>query len=83
MKETLNAIKNIDDVELDAMFAILKYKSIGIMRKLKCMSLILDIDEDLVLNEAPKDAEGRILDHETRHLICDELIQISQKQKQQ
>lgn len=82
MNTIIEAIKTADEVEVDAMFALLKYKSIGIMRKLKCMALVLDIDEDFVLQEAPKDAEGRILDHETRHAIHDELILVSKPKTQ-
>ena len=79
MKTILEAIKDADEVEVDALFALLKYHSIGILRKLKCMALILDIDEETVLNEAPKDAEGRIFDHQTRHAIHDELIVVSKQ----
>jgi hypothetical protein len=79
MKTILEAVKDADEVEVDALFALLKYKSIGILRKLKCMALVLDINEETVLNEAPKDKEGRILDHETRHAIHNELIIISKQ----
>jgi hypothetical protein len=79
MKTIIEAIKEADEVEVDALFSVLKYRQIGILRKLKCMALILDIDEDDVINEAPKDTSGRILDHVTRHTICDELIKASQK----
>lgn len=79
MKTILEAVKDADEVEVDALFALLKYKSIGILRKLKCMALVLDINEETVLNEAPKDKEGRILDHETRHAIHNELILISKQ----
>jgi len=79
MKELLNAIKDADKVQIDAAWAILKYKSIGILRKLKCLSWVLDVDEEDVLEDAPKDKDGRILDHETRHMIHDELIKVSQQ----
>lgn len=79
MKTILEAIKSADEVEVDAMFSVLKYRSIGILRKLKCMALILDLDEDVVLAEAPKDNQNRILDHESRHAICDALIVTANK----
>jgi hypothetical protein len=81
MKTILEAIKDSDEVEVDALFGLLKYSEIGIMRKLKCMALVLDLDEDQVLEEAPKDANGRILDHETRHAIHEVLLKQSQKIK--
>lgn len=81
MKTLAESIKQADAVQVDASWAILKYKSIGILRKLKCLAWVLDADEDAVLDEAPKDKDGRILDHETRHAIHDELILVSQQQK--
>lgn len=79
MKTILKAIsESQDSAEIDAMFAILKYKGLGIMRKLKSFALVLDLEEEIVLKEAPKDESGRILDRECRHLICDGLIKISQ-----
>ena len=81
MKQIIEAIKDADEVEIDATWAILKYQKIGILRKLKVIALIFNLDEDEVLGEAPKDSNGRILDHITRHQIHDELIKVSQKQK--
>lgn len=80
MKTLLEHIKLADDVQIDSCWAILKYKSIGILRKLKCLAWVFDLDEKEILNNAPKDKDGRILDHETRHQIHDELIKASQKQ---
>ncbi|MDB4314456.1 hypothetical protein N9955_00345 [bacterium] len=78
MKELFEAIKEADPVEVDTAWAVLKYKNIGILRKLKSLCLIFDLDEEGILDEAPKDESGRILDHETRHAIHDELILVSQ-----
>lgn len=80
MKTIIDTIKKADEVEIDGMFGVLKYKSIGILRKLKVMALILDLDEETVIKEAPKDGEGRVLDHVTRHEICDALIARAQQQ---
>lgn len=80
MKKIIEAIKDADEVEIDATWAILKYQKIGILRKLKVLALIFDLDEEEVIAEASKDTEGRIFDHVTRHEIHDELIKISQKQ---
>jgi len=79
MKTLLNAIKDADDVEIDACWAILRDFRLGIMRKLKCWSLIFDLDENKVLEEASRDKEGRILDKITRHQLHEELIKVSQK----
>lgn len=77
MKTLLAAIKESDEIELDTAWALLKYKTLGIMRKLKCFALIYCLDEAEVLAEAPKDSEGRILDKETRAIICESLLSVS------
>jgi len=72
------AIENANDIQLDALWAILKYKSIGIFRKLACMCEILGVDFDAVVNEMPQE-DGRVLDKATRYLIHSVLIEISQE----
>ena len=76
MKDTklLKIVKKTDDVEADAIWAILKYKNIGILRKVMCICKVLDIDTQDVLETLPKDEKGRYLDKPTRRLIHDALI---------
>jgi hypothetical protein len=76
MKDTklLKIVKKTDDVEADAIWAILKYKNIGILRKVMCICKVLDIDTQDVLATLPKDENGRYLDKPTRKLIHDALI---------
>lgn len=71
------AINNANESQVDASWAILKYKEIGIYRKVGCLAQLLNIDFDVVLDELPQDEEGRILDYKTRHLIHDALIEVS------
>lgn len=80
MKLLNEAIADADEVEVDSLWAILKYKDFGVLRKLKCMALILDLDEEAVINEASKDESGRILDKETRNSIHESLIKKSKQQ---
>ena len=47
------------------------------MRKVKCMSQVLQIDTSAVIDELPRDDEGRLLDYKTRHIIHDVLIKVS------
>ncbi len=82
MKTLLETIADADEVEIDTLWAILKYQEIGILRKLKCMSLVLGLEEDEVIQSAPADSNGRILDHETRKQIHEVLLAVSQKSKQ-
>jgi len=72
-----DAIKNASTEEVDASWAILKYKEIGIYRKVACLAKLYDINLENLLNEIPQDEEGRILDYKTRYIIHDALLSIS------
>jgi hypothetical protein len=74
MKTLSDAIK-----EIDGLWAILKYKDIGILRKLKSMSALLDIDDNKVIDEAPKDEDDRVIDFKTRNQIHKVLLQVSKE----
>ncbi len=63
--------------QIDILWAILKYKEIGIYRKIKCMCTALGANVDDLSNILPKDQEGRILDYKSRHMIHDVLIKYS------
>jgi hypothetical protein len=73
----LSAISSATPEQIDTLWSILKYKEIGIYRKVKCMTSVLGLNFDNVLTELPKDDNGRILDYKTRHLIHDTLIKHS------
>jgi hypothetical protein len=82
MQTLLNAIEESDDsTEIDAMFCILRDRKIGIKKKLLCLALILGLEDSEIIDEAPKDANGRILDHQSRHIISESLVKASQKNK--
>ena len=72
-----DAISKTNDTNIDTLWAILKYKEIGIYRKVKCMSEVLGADFDLLANELPTDSSGRVLDQRSRHAIHDVLIKYS------
>jgi hypothetical protein len=73
----LSAIETAAPVQVDTLWSILKYKEIGILRKVRCMSDVLRLDSNSVIDELPMDDEGRILDYKTRHMIHDVLIKVS------
>jgi hypothetical protein len=73
----VNAIKSANPVQVDTLWSILKYKEIGILRKVKCMSEVLHLNTGAVIEELPTDDEGRVLDYKTRHIIHDVLIKVS------
>ena len=75
----VSAIESANSEQLDTLWSILKYKEIGIFRKVKCMTHVLGLDFTQILDALPKDDEGRVLDYKTRHMIHDILIKVSYK----
>ena len=73
----LQALGESTEAQVDALWGILKYKEIGIYRKVASMCEVLNLDFDEVVSEFPTDEEGRVLDHKTRHLIHDALLEVS------
>ena len=73
----LDIISQANEAQVDSIWAILKYKEIGIYRKIACICEVLNLDFQESLNDLPQDEEGRILDYKTRHLIHDTLIGVS------
>jgi len=71
------AISSSSDVDVDTIWALLKYKEIGIFRKVACICNLLDLNFNKSIKEMPQDDNGRILDYKTRHLIHDALIKSS------
>lgn len=70
----ITIVKKTNDVEADAIWAILRYKNIGILRKVMCICRVLNLEPQDVLETLPKDENGRFLDKPTRKLIHDALI---------
>ena len=73
----LDTINEANEAQVDSLGAILKYKEIGIYRKIACMCEVLGLDFDSAIEGLPQDEEGRVLDYKTRHLIHDTLIGVS------
>ena len=73
----VSAIESASSEQVDTLWSILKYKEIGIFRKVKCMSQVLGLDFVDIVENLPKDDEGRVLDYKTHHMIHDILIQVS------
>tara|TARA_Y100001958_G_C21048158_1_gene415355 strand:+ start:125 stop:427 length:303 start_codon:yes stop_codon:yes gene_type:complete len=73
----LDTINEANEAQVDSLWAILKYKEIGIYRKIACMCEVLGLDFDSAIEGLPQDEEGRVLDYKTRHLIHDTLIGVS------
>ena len=73
----VSAIESANSEQEDTLWSILKYKEIGIFRKIKCMTHVLGLDFTQIVDKFPKDDEGRVLDYKTRHMIHDILIKVS------
>ena len=73
----LDALNDANEAQVDAVWGILKYKEIGIYRKVASMCEVLNLDFEEIVSEFPTDEEGRVLDHKTRHLIHDPLLEVS------
>lgn len=71
------AIENANPAQIDCLWAILKYREFGILRKIKCMSELLRFNLDKACEELPINENGFIVDFKTRHLIHDILLQKS------
>jgi len=76
-------ILKADEVQIDNLWAILKYKDFGIMRKILCIADVLKISREDAVKEIPKDGDGRLLDKPTRNLIHKALIDRSLNEKKQ
>jgi hypothetical protein len=76
-KQLANAIEEATPEQIDLCWAVLKYKEIGVFRKVKSLCSAFGLDFDRVINELPQ-VDGRVVDRETRHLIHETLIKVSQ-----
>jgi hypothetical protein len=70
-------IENANSAQIDAIWAILKYREIGIFRKIFCIAEVFGENADDLLEDLPQDDNGRILDQKTRNLIHDALVEVS------
>lgn len=73
MQELLKELSQIeDDNELEIAWSVLRRKDqkCGILKKLKMLAYLMDVDEAAVIEGAEKDESGRILDKPNRDAIA-------------
>ena len=74
MKEELGefetAVERCNNAQLDGAFAVLKYRQIGILRKVKSIAEIFNVDALHLIEALPTTTDGRLLDSPSRALIC-------------
>jgi hypothetical protein len=63
--------------QIDTLWSLLRYQNLGILRKIKCMSSLFNLDSNEVIKEFPMDENQRVFDRKSRHLIHNELIKYS------
>ena len=71
----IEVIAQANSAQLDALWAILKYRDMGILRKVLAMCEVLNLDEEEVVSRLPQDENGRIYDSKNRHLLSQALIE--------
>lgn len=84
-QKILNKILNASEEQLDTAFAVLKYPQIGILRKIKCFSMIFGIDFDELLSILAKTSDDRILNKKSKDIMRNlllERVKYGQKEKQ-
>lgn len=69
-----STISEANTHQIDALWAILKYRDMGILRKILAMCEVLHLDKDEVVNQMPQDENGRIFDSHNRYLLSKVLM---------
>jgi len=67
-------IAQANESQMDALWAILKCRDIGILRKILAMCAVLNLDSEDVISNLPQDENGRIYDSKNRFLLSKALI---------
>lgn len=73
----IDEISNANDAQIDALWAILKYRDMGILRKVLAMCEVLNVDSNIVVANLPQDENGRIYDSRNRYILTKALVSAS------
>lgn len=73
------SISEANEYQMDALWAILKNRDIGILRKIYAMCEVLSLNHDDVVSNLPQDENGRIYDSQNRFLLSRALLKASNK----
>lgn len=63
---------------LNTLWALLKYRELGILKKINCMAQVLGLDKQEFLRHMVTDEDGRVIDQASRKIIHDYLIKYGQ-----
>jgi len=70
-------ISEANEYQIDALWAILKYRDMGILRKVLAMCEVLNLDSEEIVSNLPQDENGRIFDSKNRYLLSKALMEAS------
>lgn len=73
----IEKISLANNSQLDALWAILKYRDMGILRKVLAMCEVLNLDSEEIVSNLPQDENGRIFDSKNRYLLSKALMEAS------
>ena len=73
----IDAIGQANQPQLDALWAILKFRNMGILRKVLAMCEVLNLNADDIVKNLPQDENGRIFDSKNWYLLSKALIEAS------
>ena len=73
----IEAIGRANQSQLDALWAILKFRNMGILRKVLAMCEVLNLNSENIIRNLPQDENGRIFDSKNRYAISQALIEAS------
>ena len=73
----IEAIGEANQAQLDGLWAILKFRNMGILRKVHAMCEVLNLNSEDIVKNLPQDENGRIFDSKNRYLLSKALIEAS------
>ena len=71
----IQAIGEANQAQLDALWAILKFRNMGILRKVIAMCEVLNLNSEDIVKHFPQDENGRLIDSKSRYLLSKALIE--------
>ena len=75
----IQAIGEANQAQLDALWAILKFRNMGILRKVLAMCEVLNLNSEDIVKHFPQDENGRLFDSKSRYLLSKGLIEANKQ----
>ena len=75
----IQAIGEANQAQLDALWAILKFRNMGILRKVLAMCEVLNLNSEDIVKHFPQDENGRLFNSKSRYRISKALIEANKQ----